>query len=496
MNIKLLSFSFGHDGSITYYDGKKIQYVKMERLTKIKHDAFILDEQIQNILKYILNTSIDKIDEICLIGISENVNDFCNKYKHKNISVIDHHYAHSLSAEFLYGKGDINIVIDGEGDNGAVWSVYKKNNLIEQFTWFDKTKNENFAGPGLFIEFFLGFYCGVNKNTISIDAAGKFMSLQTYGNINEDFLKVLISNDLNMKNFHIMEYIFNEIDGKIPKLDIGRTFHYFVEKYLLPNFFSQYCKSNDKILYSGGVAQNIVWNTELKKLFPNLMVAPHSYDGGLSLGGIEYLRRKHNISKFDITNFPYISLSEKPKEEVTIETIKKAAELLFENKIIGWYQNFAEIGPRALGNRSILMNPMIENGKELINKIKNREYYRPFGASVLKEHTEKYFDILWDSPHMLYTAKIKDPRLKSITHVDGTCRIQTVDKNPKHFRMLLEEFYKLTGCPILLNTSLNVAGEPIAAYTEQALRILDETNIDYMIIGNEIYEKKIKKYYD
>ena len=96
---------------------------------------------------------------------------------------------------------------------------------------------------------------------------------------------------------------------------------------------------------------------------------------------------------------------------------------------------------------------------------------------------------------MLYTAKVKDSTLESITHIDGTCRIQTVDKNPKHFRMLLEEFYKLTGCPILLNTSLNVNGEPIAAYKEQALQILNETDIDYIIIGNDIHKKKINMKY-
>jgi carbamoyltransferase len=492
---KLLSFSFGHDGAVSYFDGNNLHYVKLERLSKIKHDTFVCETQLHNIVNMIFNTTLNDIDEICLIdGIPDNVNDFCKKNKNKKISVIDHHQAHCLSTEFLYGEGDISIAVDGEGNDNLVWAVYKKNQLVERLAWSEKTQNIDFGGLGLFIERFFGFYCGVSKDTKLTDRSGKFMSLQNFGNVDDSLLKVLLDEQFSMENFHLIENIFNRFDGKIEKLDFGRTFHYYVEKYLLPNFFLKYCKPDDKILYTGGVAQNIVWNTELKKMFPRLEVAPHSYDGGLSLGGIEYLRKKHNIPKFDISHFPYVSFSE-TTEEVTIETIKKAAKLLSENKIIGWYQGLSEVGPRALGNRSILMNPMIKNGKDLINKIKKRESYRPFGASVLKEHTEKYFDISWDSPYMLYTAKVKDSNLASITHIDGTCRIQTVDKNPKHFRLLLEEFYKLTGCPILLNTSLNVNGEPIAAFEDQALKILNETNIDYMIIGNDIHEEKLKRFY-
>lgn len=346
------------------------------------------------------------------------------------------------------------------------------------------------GGLGLFIEMFLGFYCGVDPKTISVDASGKLMSLQSLGNINKKLLDQL-KNNVTMKNFNKIKDVFDEFDGVIPKLDIGRTIHYFVEKDLLPNFFKQYCQPEDKILYSGGVAQNIVWNTELKALFPNLMVPPHSYDGGLSLGGIEYLRRKHGISNLNLNSFPYISLSETPDVDPTFETIKETAKLLADNKIVGWYQGSCEIGPRALGNRSILMNPMIENGKDLINRIKKREEYRPFGAAVLEEHTNEHFDIKWKSPFMLYTAYVKDKRMKSITHVDGTCRIQTVGDEPKHFRLLLEEFFKLTGCPVLLNTSLNLAGEPIAAYKDQALQLLNQTDIDYMIIGDDILKKKL-----
>lgn len=490
MKKKLLSFSFGHDGAVSYFDGLNLYYGKLERLTKVKHDTFLYAEQLEAFLKTIFNVSMNDIDEICLIDcIDENTMDFKKRYNHKDIFVLDHHYAHCLSVEFLYGKGDISIAIDGEGNNSETWAVYRDTILIDKWKWCDKTNTRFFGGLGNFIEFFLGFYCGVSKETKLTDVAGKFMSLQSYGNIHEGFLKELNDN-ITMYNFCSIENIFNKIDGKIDKLDIARTFHYFVEKTLLPNFFKQYCKPEDKILYSGGIAQNIVWNTELKKHFPNLQITPHSYDGGLCLGGFEYLRQKNKIHSIDVSSFPYLSISQIPNTQVTLENIKTAAKLLADNKIIGWYQGLSEIGPRALGNRSILMNPMIKNGKEFVNKIKKRENYRPFGASVLKEHTLKYFDISWDSPFMLYTANVKDKKLESITHIDGTCRIQTVDKNNSHFRMLLEEFYKLTGCPILLNTSLNVAGEPIAAYKDQVYIIVENTDIHSIFFGNEIITKK------
>jgi carbamoyltransferase len=200
---------------------------------------------------------------------------------------------------------------------------------------------------------------------------------------------------------------------------------------------------------------------------------------------------KHMLDQSEIQNFPFISESEKPHFEPTVETIQHAAKLLSENKIIGWYQGMSEVGPRALGNRSILMNPMIKNGKEKINKIKNRENYRPFGGVILDEFKKDYFDCddSFDNPYMLFVADVIGDNLKSITHVDKTCRIQTLKNENPVLRRLLLEFYKLTGCPILLNTSLNVAGKPIAAHKADAIHLLNNSRLDYVFIGDQFYEK-------
>jgi carbamoyltransferase len=170
--------------------------------------------------------------------------------------------------------------------------------------------------------------------------------------------------------------------------------------------------------------------------------------------------------------------------------IEETAGLLSDQKVVGWFQGNGEIGPRALGNRSILMDPRNPNGKWTVNQIKKRENYRPFGASVLQEYAQDYFDMPWEDPYMLYISNVKVPNLTAITHIDGTCRIQTVNKNNNNlFRELLEKFYEITGCPILLNTSLNVAGKPLASKPDDVIEIFDTTTIDAVVIGKKIIRR-------
>ena len=182
--------------------------------------------------------------------------------------------------------------------------------------------------------------------------------------------------------------------------------------------------------------------------------------------------------------FPFIQSDVTPLSLPSLETIIEIANLLSSGKVVGWYQGNGEIGPRALGNRSVLMDPRISNGKEIINKIKKRENYRPFGASILKEHAGSYTD-----DFMLYTKTFPINLYPAITHVDGTCRLQVVDKNNDIFYNVLTEFHKITGCPILLNTSLNIAGKPIASRPEHALEFFYKSELDVMVIGNEIFKK-------
>jgi len=180
-----------------------------------------------------------------------------------------------------------------------------------------------------------------------------------------------------------------------------------------------------------------------------------------------------------------------------IENQQDALNVLLDQQILAFYQgNQAEIGPRALGNRSFLFDPRNKHGKDIVNKVKKRENYRPFAGTILLEHVNDWFDIghIKESPHMLFSVPVKENKkniIPSIVHVDGTCRIQTVSqKQNKKFYELIKSFYKKTNVPILLNTSFNMAGEPLVNNVSQALRTIKKCKITYLYIPGVNYDTK------
>ena len=192
--------------------------------------------------------------------------------------------------------------------------------------------------------------------------------------------------------------------------------------------------------------------------------------------------------------------------------LDEVATLLSSGAIIGWFQGRMEFGPRSLGNRSILGDARVPNIQSEINrKVKFRESFRPFAPSVLKERVSEYFDIKNDSPYMLMVAPVAEEQLiknndntlegldrlncirskiPSVTHVDGSARVQTVCKrnNPLYWK-LLKRFEKITNCGVLLNTSFNVRGEPIVCSPDDAYRCFVNTAIDYLVLGNFILKR-------
>jgi len=160
---------------------------------------------------------------------------------------------------------------------------------------------------------------------------------------------------------------------------------------------------------------------------------------------------------------------------------------LKDNKVIAWFQDKSEFGPRALGNRSLIVNPIFDNKDYLNSKIKYREYWRPYAPMVIEE--ENWFELPVDkSPHMLFNSfVVKDKRVQipSVVHVDGSARVQTVSEaDNKKVYMLLHEFFKETGVPVLLNTSFNVKGEPIVESPTDAVNTFTNSNIDILVIHN------------
>lgn len=263
----------------------------------------------------------------------------------------------------------------------------------------------------------------------------------------------------------------------------------------------------------GGVALNSLANGKIfeKTPFERIYNFGAAGDSGASLGAALY--SYHGIlglkKRKEIRNLSLGSLcSDKEIQEVLKrkkvkymkcrdeeELTGKAALLLRQNKIIGWFQGRMEFGPRALGNRSILANPMQRKMKDEINKIKKRENFRPFAGSILQERVHEYLEVPEKkhySPFMNFCFKVKTEKSKfiaAIVHKDKTCRVQTVSKDNGLYYDLVKEFYKLTGIPFILNTSFNLNKEPIVERPEQAIDDFVNTRMDYLVIGDYILMK-------
>ena len=165
------------------------------------------------------------------------------------------------------------------------------------------------------------------------------------------------------------------------------------------------------------------------------------------------------------------------------------AKELATGKIVGWFQGGSEFGPRALGNRSILAAPFPASMKDHINeRVKFREEFRPFAPAVISEKYSENFDLRQESPHMLIACKVRKEKKKEIpavVHVDDSCRVQTVSiSNNREFRNLLDNFYSMTNCPVVLNTSFNVKGQPIVNTPKQAFDCFKSTKIDSLVMGD------------
>ena len=266
-------------------------------------------------------------------------------------------------------------------------------------------------------------------------------------------------------------------------------------------------KITDKknIVIAGGYGLNCVANYYYKERFPdlNIFVDPISHDGGTSLGLAKLIYHKFTKQVPDKLDTLYLGTNGigNTPEESLIESLKnggfevesdvtneKIAEMISEQNIIAIYQGRSEAGPRALGNRSILYDPRDPNGKDRVNIVKGREWFRPFAGSMLKENFEEWFETrgLEETPHMMYAMDFKLEKhgeVPAITHVDGTCRIQTVtEEQNKNYYDLIKAFNDITGVPILFNTSFNLAGEPLVETLDDALKTIANSDLDYLYL--------------
>ena len=260
---------------------------------------------------------------------------------------------------------------------------------------------------------------------------------------------------------------------------------------------------NKNVVLSGGYALNCVANywylDKLNKEGIKLYVEPVSNDAGTAMGAAMLVYHQttkdktvRNYAETIYEGFEY-TYTEKEIEDTankygaTITDADKelVVEMIRNKNIVTMFQGKSENGPRALGNRSILFDPTFEDGKDYVNKVKRREYFRPFAGTIMLEHAHEWFDMrgLEQTPHMMYAMDCQEgiaEKIPSIIHVDGTCRIQTVTREQnKHYYELIEQFHKVTGVPIIFNTSFNLGGEPLVETLDDAVRTLYNSEMEY-----------------
>ena len=475
--------------------------------------------------KYNLNQYISKID---------------NQKKFSGIiKFIDHHESHIASSLFFNDFDEcVNLSIDGFGDFAScAWGFSKNKNLkIDKKVYFPHSL-------GIFYQAmtqYLGF-----KN---YGDEYKVMGLSSYGKPKyTDSIFQLINKksdgfELNLKyfthhkkkiqsinNLGQAEYDNLYSDKLIDLLGEGRkknekvmTKHMDLAKstqvvyeniffHILNNLHKKY--KNDNLSLSGGCAMNSVANGKIIRDTPfnKVYISPNPGDAGGAIGSACVHIHKNLKEVIKVKNYAYLGPRYDSKiikdildSNTTIkdykieffsdqEISKRISEKLSESKIIGWFQDETEWGPRALGNRSIIADARNPNIKEIINsKIKRRESFRPFAPSILFEKTQEWFQIENEVPFMSEVYLIKEDKLKllpGITHVDGTGRLQTVKKsnNLKYYN-LINSFYELTGVPIILNTSFN-ENEPIVNTPEEAINCFHRTDMDLLVIGNYIISR-------
>lgn len=528
--MRILAAFSGHDASATIVnDGKIEYYFKTERYSRVKHSR-----SSNPIMKVILeNNLLENVDYIMYTtNESQEIKDKKDQIiqaQNPQVKFItprgQHHLFHASNSFYNSGfEKSLVLVIDASGgpldqrtfDTFECDSVYIaeypcKFKPIYKRYWTTRNIKKQIKKQKNQCTFICdNVYSGnVNIGNLyntaalsigqTIDDCGKAMGLSSYGrpvpklnligncgrnNILEYFkehpqvLEVLSPNGpeknnivITKENYQFFADYCYEVQQQCQKqvIDIIRT---YVENTRIKN-----------VCLSGGYAMNIVTNYELIKTFPevNFYFEPLCDDSGISTGAAMYSYRRitqdRNIYPIVDTSVHGFCHNVNGYIGDTVD-VAGIANLLHQNKSVGVFYGHAEAGQRALGNRSILFNALNPNAKDIVNQIKKREWYRPFAAMVLEEDANEYFDGIVPNPFMTVSFPVKSDIIPGVTHVDGTCRVQTVSSG--HMYELLKEFKKLTGHGILLNTSFNLAGQPLVETPEQAFDTLNNSSLDYL----------------
>ena len=549
-------------------DGEVIFYVEEERLSRTKHDGGPLlglikvFEYVDHIDHLVIchthrdGPTIDWTGEDLYHGLIRKLSKGKFEYKVYFVDVI-HHEMHAACAFYNSGfKTAACVIADGAGSFIHEPEVHPK--VMYEFETIFKAKypfrfetvykhmgTDHPVGvqqikPGItYLTEYPGItktyeavtrYCGFS----SIDA-GKTMGLSPYGKENPE-IPQLFNGKYSNRSVFIPTYpsgaiinkngyeILNEDSKKHkPKeyTQVQKDLAYAVQKQSSDRMvelirYAHEATGETNIVVCGGYGLNCVANYKYLKEFPDLNIycEPIAHDGGTSLGGAKYIYSKLTRNKEAMS--PQTSIYYGPKYdpksymdelsgyEVTDTSYDDVAKLIRDGNIVTIFQGRSEGGPRALGNRSILFDPTVKDGKDIVNKVKHREFFRPFACSIKKEAVHDWFDLAGreESPHMMYAVDALPgvaEKIPSVIHVDNTCRIQTVTpEQNEHYYNLIDAFEKLSEVPILFNTSFNLGGDPLVEQLEDAIDTLERCAIDWLYLPEiqklvNIPQSKVRK---
>ena len=520
----LVSIFAGHDANVSFYNAKTDEYytIEVERLVKKRYFRLHEDntpeyqKEILTLCREIAEEDwgIENDYEAVLVstdGYVQPPSTLKEVFNTENVrSIARHHETHASSAFYMSPFEEALVVsYDGGGDDGH-FNVYTANK--KGIKLLEKVPSD-FGGGYLLCGSMIREVAEKSRHQLAL--SGKMMGLCAYGNVieehvpafamfffNRDYKQLAEKTGLPLKNLDnpwdnpLENWVFEGQEG----YDIAAT----AQRAFEVAFFSVLDRYDNDVplVLTGGCALNVLVNEQLKKhTNRQIYVPPNPHDGSLSLGHMFLYKKPEKSVNITYAGLPLTDKELFPEyiDKYNARKIdkKELAQLIKDGNIIGLVYGDSEVGPRALGNRSIVCDPNIREMKDILNaKVKFREWYRPFAPFCKKEDAPKYFESRnFDNlEYMSYAPKVKDEyveKLPSITHIDNTARLQTVtEESHAEFYELLTEFGKISETNVLLNTSFNIRGYPILSSIEDALYALNNTQMDYVVIEDYLFEAK------
>ena len=447
--MNILSIYASHDGSVTYVKNNQIVFhTQIDRYNRFKHYSFPVKNLIQELEKLEIDKIIISHSHHNAMGMWDDLINNSNKLKNIEIHYYgeEHHHLFHAYCALTWNKNIKNILVcDGTG------SKYKE--IIERESLFNfgkriKTESNKI---GLAYEHFTGCFF---EHPLE---CGKTMA-----------------------------WSLHDSRPKVIQLKFEHDMNLLINKWNI----------TESVLFTGGCAQNVLYNSKLIPKFNTVFCDPFNGDFGLSLGAVNYFLDNKIINKEIYLGIPQeIDTSVFLKYKIIDAGPDEISKILLEEPV-AIFQSRSEQGQRGLGNRSLLMSPLHKQAHDKLNEIKKREWFRPFACSILEEKADEWFDMtIKNSPYMMYVFNLKKQKegiLKAGLAIDKKSRIQTVAKQDNlYYYNLLKSFEKLTNIPVLLNTSLNLPGEVLVETIEDMKEFFIKSNLNYIYFPE--VNKLIKK---